>query len=254
MTAYRISQAANRSGLTMSALRFYEDQGVLPPAQRSPSGYREYAETDLDRLRFLARARNLGLALDEVRDLLAVWDGGSCATAQARLSGLVTAKIADLDRRMSDLDRLKGDLAQAQAALTGATTSGGCGPDCACMTATRPDKAAVDVPFLTSRPQPAEPLVACTLRTSDLGERIAAWADVQRQGRDHTAVAGGVQIALPAEPALVARVAELVALEQQRCSFLTFTLTISAPGGLLLTATGPEGTLELVQDLLGQAA
>jgi DNA-binding transcriptional MerR regulator len=253
MTGYRISQAASLSGLSRSALRFYEDQGVIPPAERSPGGYREYAEPDLDRLRFLARARGLGLALDEVRDLLAVWDGGSCATAQAQLSGLVTAKIADLDRRMSDLERLKGDLAQAQAALTGTTTTGGCGPDCACMTATRPDddKAAVDVPFLTSRPQP---LIACTLAASDLAERIAAWADVLRQGRNRSAVAGGVQITLPAEPALVARVAELVALEQQCCSFLTFTLTISAPAGLLLTATGHEGTLGLVEDLLGQPA
>lgn len=256
MTGYRISQAAKLTGLSMSALRFYEDQGILPPAQRSPGGYREYAETDLDRLRFLARARDLGLALDEVSDLLAVWDGGTCATAQARLNVLVAAKIADLDRRMSDLDRLKGDLIQAQAALTGASTSGGCGPHCACMAATRTcsGKAAVDVPFLSSRPQPAEPVIACTLAASELGERVAAWADVVRLGRDRSAVAGGVQIALPGEPALVARVAELVALEQQCCSFLTFTLTVSAPGELLLTATGPEGTLDLVEDLLGQPA
>jgi DNA-binding transcriptional MerR regulator len=231
VTGYRISQAASLTGLSMSALRFYEDEGVLPPAPRSSGGYRQYAEADLDRLRFLARARNLGLALDEVRDLLAVWDGGTCATARTRLSGLVDAKIADLDRRMSDLERLKTELQHVQAALTAATATGSCGPNCACMAAT-----------------------ACTLGGSDLAERLASWAAILTQARDRTAVPGGVQVALPAEPALMARIAGLVALEKQCCSFLTFSLTVRAPGELILTATGPAGTQGLLEDLLGDPA
>lgn len=256
MTSYLISQAARLTGLSMSALRFYEDEGVLPPAPRSPGGYRQYAEADLDRLRFLARARDLGLALDEVRGLLAVWDGGTCATAQARLSGLVDAKIADLDRRMSDLNRLMDELQHAQTVLTAATASGRCGPDCACMAATGPvdGQPAVDVPFLTSRPQPAEPVIACTLGALDLAERRAAWGCVLGRARERTAVPGGVQVALPAEPELMARFAGLVALEQQCCSFLTFTLTVRAPGELILTATGPAGTQGLLEDLLRDPA
>ena len=235
MRGYRISEAAALSGLSRSSLRFYEKAGVLRQPARTRGGYREYTGDDLDRLRFLARTKDLGLGLDEVRDLLTVWDGGTCASAQARLRDLVAAKIEKVDQRVAELGRLRAELRSARDALTGPATSGGCSADCSCMSAT-------DV---------SRPALACALGPADLQDRVDEWHSVLEYAQGRSAVADGVQVLLPADPALTARVARLVALEQQCCSFLEFTLAVGAPGRLLLTVTSPPEALPLVQELLG---
>lgn len=65
-----ISQAASVAGLTSKTIRFYEQQGVIPPASRSANGYRVYSEQQLDILRFIKRSRDMGFSLDESRELL----------------------------------------------------------------------------------------------------------------------------------------------------------------------------------------
>lgn len=107
VTGYRISEAAELSGLSRSSLRFYVKAGVLRQPDRTASRYRAYTAVDLDRLRCLARTRELGLGLEEVRDLLAIWDGGTCASVQARLLELVTAKIETVDQRIAKFGRLR---------------------------------------------------------------------------------------------------------------------------------------------------
>lgn len=263
MTGYRISDAAQRTGLTASALRFYEKAGVLSSPHRTPSGYRLYDERDLSRLTFLAQTRELGLALDDVRDLLPVWDDGSCQSAQVQLRQVVTAKLQTLDKRIAELTALRADLADAASNL-GATDPGevsvadGCGPDCGCMTATAaPRSGTVPLTLLSTRPADdpaAELTVACTLGAGELPPRLRAWQELLSAVTVRKPVAGGVQVELPAEPSLTARVAELVALKQQCCSFFTFTLTVTAPGRLLLTATAPDHARPLVEDLLGAPA
>ena len=235
MSGYRISQAAALSGLSRSSLRFYEKTGVLRQPARTSGGYREYTGDDLDRLRFLARTKDLGLGLDGVRDLLAVWDGGTCASAQARLRDLVAAQVEKVDQRVAELGRLRAELLSARDALTGPATSGGCGPDCSCMSAT-------DV---------SRPALACTLGPADLQDRVGEWRSVLGHAQGRSVVAGGVQVLLPADPALTARVATLVALEQQCCSFLEFTLTVRAPGRLRLTATASPEAMPVLHGLLG---
>ncbi|SRR6266496_11540 len=69
VSRYRISQLAERSGVPASTLRFYE-QARLLPAGRTPSGYRIYDDSALERLRFIASAKHLGLGLEEIRELL----------------------------------------------------------------------------------------------------------------------------------------------------------------------------------------
>src|SRR6478735_9410628 len=71
VTTYRISQLAARSGVPATTLRFYEEAGLLP-ADRTPSGYRVYGEDAVERLAFISSAKLLGLALEEIRELLAV--------------------------------------------------------------------------------------------------------------------------------------------------------------------------------------
>ena len=259
MTGYRVSEAAVRSSLSRSSLRFYEKAGVLRQPDRTPGGYRAYTPSDLDRLRFLARTRDLGLGLDEVRDLLAVWDGGRCASAQTRLRDLVVAKITSVDVRVAEFGRLRAELQRAGVALDGAATTGGCGPECSCMTATAAASAStaggpVDVQVFTSRPGAAPTSISCTLGAADLGVRLKDWQQVLSCVVRREAVDSGVRVVLPAEPALTARVAGLVALEQQCCSLLEFTLTVRAPGELLLTTTAPPEALPLVHELLGERA
>lgn len=89
MNTLTISQLARRSGVPASTLRYYEKVGVLPRATRSDSGYRLYGEDALARLAFVQRAKALGIELDDLADLVRLWDGDECAPVQARLRAMV---------------------------------------------------------------------------------------------------------------------------------------------------------------------
>ena len=104
----RIGDLANRAGLTVKTLRFYEQAGVLTPAARLPSGYRDYDETALARLRFVKAAQAAGLTLAEVRQVIAVRDddGPPCQ----HVTGLLDAHADDLDRRIAELTLLRTDI------------------------------------------------------------------------------------------------------------------------------------------------
>ena len=65
----------------------------MAPAGRTDAGYRLYDETSLERLRFIARAKQLGCSLDEIADLVTAWDGGRCAPVQDRLRTTVEVKV-----------------------------------------------------------------------------------------------------------------------------------------------------------------
>src|SRR5918911_197322 len=73
----RIGELARRSGIASTALRYYEKAGLLPPARRTPSGYRAYDATALQRLVFIRAAQAVGLSLPEIRDVIAIRDGGT---------------------------------------------------------------------------------------------------------------------------------------------------------------------------------
>ncbi|WP_406693273.1 MerR family transcriptional regulator [Saccharopolyspora sp. ID03-671] len=72
----RISQLAERTGTPATTLRFYETSGLLP-AERTPAGYRIYGEDAVDRLAFIDAAKHLGLPLEEIAELLRVWESGA---------------------------------------------------------------------------------------------------------------------------------------------------------------------------------
>jgi DNA-binding transcriptional MerR regulator len=96
---YHIAEIASRSGFSAPTLRYYEEIGLLPAADRGDNGYRIYDDATLDRLRFIARAKQLGCSLDEIAELTTSWESGLCAPVQGRLQALVDAKIgATLDR------------------------------------------------------------------------------------------------------------------------------------------------------------
>ena len=71
-----IGQLAKLVGLRTSALRYYEEQGLLEPLERTPAGYRLYAPATEQTLRFIQRAQRLGFSLSDIRTLLHNWQGG----------------------------------------------------------------------------------------------------------------------------------------------------------------------------------
>ena len=103
-----IGQAARRSGLSAKMIRYYETIGLLRPATRSDSGYRVYREQDLDSLGFIKRSRDLGFSLDEVGQLLRLWQDGDRASADVKR--LATQHIDDLNRRIEELVGLRDTL------------------------------------------------------------------------------------------------------------------------------------------------
>lgn len=106
--AMKIGELADRSGLPVKTLRFYEDLGLLPAVGRSPGGYRLFAETSLQRLAFIRRLKNLGLSLDEVHQCLAAHDAGRlpCADVQR----LLRRQISRVDERLLELRQLRSEL------------------------------------------------------------------------------------------------------------------------------------------------
>lgn len=105
-----IGEAAAKSGLSRKMIRYYENYGLLPQAQRSNNGYRHYQASDLRRLRFIHRARELGFSLEEVSRLLALWDDQ--ARASAEVKQLAKAHIIELEQRIAELQQLKASLEQ----------------------------------------------------------------------------------------------------------------------------------------------
>ncbi|GAB3683823.1 hypothetical protein GCM10027597_32070 [Saccharopolyspora tripterygii] len=74
---YTVGQAARLAGVTRKAIRVYESKGLLPPAERTEAGYRQFTEVDIASLRFVRHSRALGLCVDEIKDILDLQRGGN---------------------------------------------------------------------------------------------------------------------------------------------------------------------------------
>lgn len=106
--AMQIGQLAQGTGVAIDTVRYYERNGILPPPQRQPSGYRRYDDDDIARLRFVRRAKALGFTLAEIRDLLTL--SARPADDMAGLKAAAGAKLADVERKLAELARVRDGL------------------------------------------------------------------------------------------------------------------------------------------------
>jgi Hg(II)-responsive transcriptional regulator len=104
----RTSEVAERAGVNVQTLRYYERRGLLPEPPRGESGYRFYGHDAVRRVRFIKRAQELGFGLSDAESLLALAAGGpeSCEAARE----LAETKVAELDRRIADLLAMRDSL------------------------------------------------------------------------------------------------------------------------------------------------
>lgn len=109
----KISELANRTGVSAKAIRFYEAAGVLPPPSRAPNGYRLFAGDAVDMLRFIKQAQGLGLTLAEIKEIVAIRQGGRPPCGH--VYQLLREKAAELDRKLSDLVLLRRRIRQSLA-------------------------------------------------------------------------------------------------------------------------------------------
>jgi len=107
-SALRIGQLARQFDLNPKTIRYYEELGLLPPAGRAESGYRQYGPEDVARLSFVRKAKLLGLSLGEIAELLALRADGTrpCAWVCAHLD----AKVDEVNRQIAALEALRSDL------------------------------------------------------------------------------------------------------------------------------------------------
>ena len=106
----RIGEAAAAAGMTTKTLRFYEDRGLLPPAERAANGYRDYAGEAITRLEFIRRGRASGLTLAQIGEILALRDRGSAPCTHVR--DLLAGQLADIDAQIAELTALRAAVAE----------------------------------------------------------------------------------------------------------------------------------------------
>lgn len=118
-----IGQAAEASGVSAKMIRYYESNGLIPEANRTDAGYRQYTDNEVQTLRFIRRSRDLGFSVVRIKTLLGLWEDRSRKSGDVKK--LAGQYIAELDQ---DIEKLQSIRAQLQHLVT--SCHGNNRPDC----------------------------------------------------------------------------------------------------------------------------
>ncbi|MEE9256267.1 MAG: MerR family transcriptional regulator [bacterium] len=105
-----IGKAAKSTGLSRKAIRYYEDKGLLAPRSRTEGGYRQYEEADVNRLLFIRRAKELGISLRQIADLLNCWPDNTCSMTRPALKKAMRDRMDELKSQIELLSGLRNQL------------------------------------------------------------------------------------------------------------------------------------------------
>ena len=105
-----IGQVTEKSGVPIRTIRYYESLGLIQASARTEGGYRQFSSDVLTRLSFIKRAQHLGLSLEEIKDILEVYDHGKppCCEIQEKLQ----AKLSQIDHQIEQLLTLRSEINQ----------------------------------------------------------------------------------------------------------------------------------------------
>jgi DNA-binding transcriptional MerR regulator len=109
---FTIGQVAKATGVAAKTIRYYEEIGVLPAPSRTVSGYRQYDEPGVQRLRLIRRARSLGLPLLRLKTLATMLNGAPRPALRPRLLGLVRGQLSAVRHQIAELQLLEQELEQ----------------------------------------------------------------------------------------------------------------------------------------------
>ncbi|MBI2466546.1 MAG: heavy metal-responsive transcriptional regulator [Candidatus Rokubacteria bacterium] len=110
----KIGEVAGRAGVGAKAIRFYEARGILPEPPRGANGYRLYPPEAVSLVAFVKQAQGLGLTLAEIKDIVAIRQGGRPPCPHVH--HLLQQKAMELDRKLKDLLALRRRIHQSLAA------------------------------------------------------------------------------------------------------------------------------------------
>lgn len=250
MDGLKISEAARATGFTVSALRFYEKEGVVVP-ERTDSGYRAYGDDQLESLRFVARGKQLGLSLEDITELLELLDEEECARVQTRIRHLVGERIGQAQEQIAELEAFTSQLQTAAARLGVHTPDGACDDDCGCRSESHQFDG-VEPERLIPLTRSTNPDIACSLQPDSIGERIRDWDRVLSSATGRKPIPDGVRVVFDRDVD-VAALAELAAAEQVCCSFFRFDIGIGSDE-VTLDVTGPADSQQVITAVFGAAA
>jgi MerR family copper efflux transcriptional regulator len=115
--AFNIGEASKASGVSAKMIRHYESIGLIGAARRTEAGYRVYTERDVQVLQFIHRSRALGFSLDQIGELLALWQDKHRASADVR--ALARGHVEELNRKIAEMEAMKRTLETLAASCRG---------------------------------------------------------------------------------------------------------------------------------------
>ncbi|MDP3854927.1 Cu(I)-responsive transcriptional regulator [Phenylobacterium sp.] len=112
-----IGQASKASGVSTKMIRYYDEIGLVRPASRTESNYREFDDREINELRFIKRARSLGFSVSDITQLLSLWRDSDRSSREVK--AIADHHLADLDARIAEMKSMADTLRHLSHCCTG---------------------------------------------------------------------------------------------------------------------------------------